>query len=240
VTEEIEKRWGRRACFVARLDRGGGSRVRNTDSCAKDGSDSTHLGCGAPSGRFFLSGGRPGAVVANIRGHQRSRSVPKRPSAGARPSGRGAADEHKGAWARGTAPPDSSPQPAEDIGMFGFDPTRPTSWAELYQRVQPEDRDGSPTCIILRRPLVSGWTIAGLRLFSEGGDVASTRRHRVQRLRRSRPVRGTAMAVTDRMRAEEERHEYHSGSWKLWMSSPVDRAILQGTNGPRADDERAA
>jgi PAS domain S-box-containing protein len=136
---------------------------------------------------------------------------------------------HTGSWARDIATGQLTHSSEEYCRLFGFDPQRDrVSSGELYQRIHPEDRgrvadiiekaargrmdyevdyrvvlpDGAMKCI----------HAVGHPVFSASGEL-------VQYV-------GTAMDVTERMRAEEERQAH------LWFLESMDRVnrAIQGTN----------
>ena len=221
--EEIEKRW---TPFVAQLDRGEGFSGLEIRIRRKDGSEFDAALAGAP---LADEQGRPAGFVANIE----DISDRKRAEEALRRSETYLAEaqrlSHTGSWARDIATGELTHSSEENFRLFGFDPqsARPST-DEFRRRVHPEDRgrvrdivdkaarermdyevdyrvvlpDGTVKCI----------HVVGHPVFGASGEL-------VQYV-------GTAMDVTERMRAEEERQAH------LWFLESMDRVnrAIQGTN----------
>src|SRR5438552_431642 len=221
--EDIEKRW---TPFVAQLDRGEGFSGLEIRIRRKDGSEFDAALAGAP---LADEQGRPAGFVANIE----DISDRKRAEEALRRSETYLAEaqrlSHTGSWARDCATGQLTHSSEEHCRLFGFDPERdrPSS-GELYRRIRPEDRvrvadiiekaarermdyevdyrivlpDGTMKCI----------HAVGHPVFGASGEL-------VQYV-------GTAMDVTERMRAEEERQAH------LWFLESMDRVnrAIQGPN----------
>ena len=211
---------------MAQLDRGEGFSGLEIRIRRKDGSEFDAALAGAP---LADEQGRPAGFVANIE----DISDRKRAEEALRRSETYLAEaqrlSHTGSWARDCATGQLTHSSEEYCRLFGLDPQRdrPSS-GELYQRIRPEDRvrvadiiekaarermdyevdyrivlpDGTMKCI----------HAVGHPVFSASGDL-------VQYV-------GTAMDVTERMRAEEERQAH------LWFLESMDRVnrAIQGTN----------
>ena len=221
--EDIEKRW---TPFVAQLDRGEGFSGLEIRIRRKDGSEFDAALAGAP---LADEQGRPAGFVANIE----DISDRKRAEEALRRSETYLAEaqrlSHTGSWARDIATGELTHSSEENFRLFGFDPqsARPST-DEFRRRVHPEDRgrvrdivdkaarermdyevdyrvvlpDGTVKCI----------HVVGHPVFGASGEL-------VQYV-------GTAMDVTERMRAEEERQAH------LWFLESMDRVnrAIQGTN----------
>ena len=173
--------------------------------------------------------GRPAGFVANIE----DISDRKRAEEALRRSEAYLADaqrlSHTGSWARDIATGQLTHASEEYCRLFGLDPQRdPPSSGELYKRIHPEDR-GRVADIIEKaareridyevdyRVVLPDGTMkcihaVGHPVFSASGDL-------VQYV-------GTAMDVTERMQAEEERQAH------LWLLESMDRVnrAIQATN----------
>jgi len=221
--EDIEKRW---TPFVAQLDRGEGFSGLEIRIRRKDGSEFDAALAGAP---LADEQGRPAGFVANIE----DISDRKRAEEALRRSETYLAEaqrlSHTGSWARDIATGELTHSSEENFRLFGFDPqsARPST-DEFRRRVHPEDRgrvrdivdkaarermdyevdyrvvlpDGTVKCI----------HVVGHPVFGASGELV----HRSS----------TAMDVTERMRAEEERQAH------LWFLESMDRVnrAIQGTN----------
>ena len=221
--EDIEKRW---TPFVAQLDRGEGFSGLEIRIRREDGSEFDAALAGAP---LADEQGRPAGFVANIE----DISDRKRAEEALRRSETYLAEaqrlSHTGSWARDIATGELTHSSEENFRLFGFDPqsARPST-DEFRRRVHPEDRgrvrdivdkaarermdyevdyrvvlpDGTVKCI----------HVVGHPVFGASGEL-------VQYV-------GTAMDVTERMRAEEERQAH------LWFLESMDRVnrAIQGTN----------
>src|SRR5438552_2281650 len=221
--EEIEKRW---TPFVAQLDRGEGFSGLEIRIRRKDGSEFDAALAGAP---LADEQGRPAGFVANIE----DISDRKRAEEALRRSETYLAEaqrlSHTGSWARDCATGQLTHSSEEYCRLFGLDPQRdrPSS-GELYKCIHPEDR-GRVADIIEKaarermdyavdyRVVLPDGTMkcihaVGHPVFSASGEL-------VQYV-------GTAMDVTERMRAEEERQAH------LWFLESMDRVnrAIQGTN----------
>ncbi len=223
LPERIEKRW---TPLVAQLDRGKGFSGLEIRIMRKDGSEfDAALAC-AP---LADERGRSAGFVANIV----DISDRKRAEEALRRSETYLAEaqrlSHTGSWARDITTGQQTHSSEEHSRLFGFDPQRdrPSS-DEFRQRIHPEDRgrvaeivekaarermdyevdyrvvlpDGTMKCI----------HAVGHPVFSASGDLVQ--------------FVGTAMDVTERKRAEEERQAHLSF---LESMDRVNRAI-QGTN----------
>jgi PAS domain S-box-containing protein len=223
LPEGMEKRW---TSLVAQLDRGERLSGLEIRIMRKDGSEfDAALTC-AP---FTDERGRPAGFVANIE----YISDRKRAEEALRRSETYLAEaqrlSHTGSWARDIATNQYTHSSDEYARLFGFDPQRDRpSRDEFLQRIHPEDRgrhddtlakaarermdyevdyrvvlpDGTMRCI----------HVVGHPVCSASGDLVQ--------------LVGTAMDVTERKRAEEERQAH------LWFLESMDRVnrATQGTN----------
>jgi len=221
--EDIEKRW---TPFVAQLDRGEGFSGLEIRIRRKDGSEFDAALAGAP---LADEQGRPAGFVANIE----DISDRKRAEEALRRSETYLAEaqrlSHTGSWARDIATGELTHSSEENFRLFGFDPqsARPST-DEFRRRVHPEDRgrvrDIVDTAarermdyevdyrVVLPDGTVKCIHVVGHPVFGASGEL-------VQYV-------GTAMDVTERMRAEEERQAH------LWFLESMDRVnrAIQGTN----------
>src|SRR5438874_10892561 len=223
LPESIEKRW---ASLLAQLIRGGGSSGLEIRIMRKDGSEfDAALAC-AP---FTDERGRPAGFVANIEDISDRKGAEEALRRSETYLAEAQRLSHTGSWALDIATGELTHSSEENFRLFGFDPqsARPST-DEFRRRVHPEDRgrvrdivdkaarermdyevdyrvvlpDGTVKCI----------HVVGHPVFGASGEL-------VQYV-------GTAMDVTERMRAEEERQAH------LWFLESMDRVnrAIQGTN----------
>ena len=223
VPEDIEKRW---APFAARLDRGGGFSGLEIRITRKDGSEfDAALAC-AP---LADEQGRPAGFVANIEDISDRKGAEEALRRSETYLAEAQRLSHTGSWARDIATGQLTHSSEEYCRLFGFDPQRDRlSSGELYQRIHPEDRGRVADIIekaarermdyevdyrvVLPDGAMKSIHAVGHPVFSASGEL-------VQYV-------GTAMDVTERMRAEEERQAH------LWFLESMDRVnrAIQGTN----------
>jgi len=223
LPERFEERW---TPLLARLDRGAGFSGFEIRIVRKDGSEfDAALAC-AP---LTDERGRPAGFVANIEDigdRKRAEEALRRSETYLAEAQR---LSHTGSWARDIATGQQTHSSEEHSRLFGFDPqTDRPSWDEFHQRIHPEDRGRVAEVVEkaarermdyevdYRVVLPDGtmkWIHAvGHPVFGTSGDLVQ--------------FVGSAMDVTERRRAEEERQAH------LWFLESMDRVnrAIQGTN----------
>ena len=223
LPEGMENRW---TSLVAQLNRGERLLGLEIRIMRKDGSEfDAALTC-AP---FTDQRGRPAGFVANIE----YISDRKRAEEALRRSETYLAEaqrlSHTGSWARDIATNQYTHSSDEYARLFGFDPQRDRpSRHEFLQRIHPEDRGRHDDTLakaarermdyeVDYRVVLPDGTMKCLHVV--GHPVCSASGDLVQLV-------GTAMDVTERKRAEEERQAH------LWFLESMDRVnrAIQGTN----------
>src|SRR5438445_454444 len=222
LPESIEKRW---TSLVARLNRGerrSGLEIRIT---RKDGSE---FDAALPCAPFTDERGGPAGFVANIEDitdRKRAEEALRRSEAYLAEAQR---LSHTGSWARDIVTNQYTHSSDEYARLFGFDPQRDRpSRAEFLQRIHPEDRERHAEIIdkAAREPMdyevdyrvvLPDGTVRWIH--AVGHPVFSVSGVFVQLV-------GTAMDVTERRRAEQERQAH---LWFLESMDWVNRA-MQGT-----------
>src|SRR5216684_4116846 len=223
LPESIEQRW---TSFVAQLNRGERFSGLEIRIMRKDGSEFDAAVTCAP---FTDERGRPAGFVANIEyitDRKRAEEALRRTETYLAEAQR---LSHTGSWARDMATNEYTHSSDEYARLFGFDPQRDRPPRdEFLQRIHPEDR-GRHDDIIAKaarermdyamdyRVLLPDGTMKCLHVV--GHPVCSASGDLVQLV-------GTAMDVTERKRAEEERQAH------LWFLESMDRVnrAIQGTN----------
>src|SRR5713226_2488071 len=224
LPESIEQRW---TSFVAQLNRGERFSGLEIRIMRKDGSEFDAAVTCAP---FTDERGRPAGFVANIEyitDRKRAEEALRRSETYLAEAQR---LSHTGSWARDMATNKYTHSSDEYARLFGFDPQRDRPPRDDFlQRIHPEDR-GRHDEIIAKaarqrmdyevdyRVVLPDGTMKWLHVV--GHPVCSASGDLVQLV-------GTAMDLTERKRAEEER-QAHLGF--LESMDRVNRAI-QGTNG---------
>jgi PAS domain S-box-containing protein len=223
LPESTEKRW---TSLVAQLNRGERFSGLEIRIMRKDGSEfDAALTC-AP---FTDERGRPAGFVANIEyitDRKRAEEALRRSETYLAEAQR---LSHTGSWARDMATNKYTHSSDEYARLFGFDPQRDRPPRDDFlDRIHPEDR-GRHDDIIAKaarervdyevdyRVVLPDGTIRCLHVV--GHPVCSASGDLVQLV-------GTAMDVTERTRAEEERQAH------LWFLESMDRVnrAIQGTN----------
>src|SRR5216684_4484461 len=223
LPESIEQRW---TSFVAQLNRGERFSGLEIRIMRKDGSEFDAAVTCAP---FTNERGRPAGFVANIEyitDRKRAEEALRRSETYLAEAQR---LSHTGSWARDMATNEYTHSSDEYARLFGFDPQRDRPPRdEFLQRIHPEDR-GRHDDIIAKaarermdyavdyRVVLPDGTMKCLHVV--GHPVCSASGDLVQLV-------GTAMDVTERKRAEEERQAH------LWFLESMDRVnrAIQGTN----------
>src|SRR6266404_2646480 len=223
LPESTEQRW---TSLVAQLNRGERPSGLEIRIMRKDGSEFDAAVTCAP---FTDERGRPAGFVANIEyitDRKRAQEALRRSETYLAEAQR---LSHTGSWARDIATNEYTHSSDEYARLFGFDPQRDRPPRdEFLQRIHPEDR-GRHDDIIAKaarermdyamdyRVLLPDGTMKCLHVV--GHPVCSASGDLVQLV-------GTAMDVTERKRAEEERQAH------LWFLESMDRVnrAIQGTN----------
>jgi PAS domain S-box-containing protein len=223
LPKSTEPRWTSLVAQVNRGERFSGLEIRIT---RKDGSEfDAALTCAS----FTDERGRPAGFVAIIEyltDRKRAEEALRRSETYLAEAQR---LSHTGSWARDMATNEYAHSSDEYARLFGFDPQRDRPPRdEFLQRIHPEDR-GRHDDIIAKaarermdyavdyRVLLPNGTMRCLHVV--GHPVCSASGDLVQLV-------GTAMDVTERKRAEEERQAH------LWFLESMDRVnrAIQGTN----------
>src|SRR5712664_2914483 len=223
LPESIEQRW---TSFVAQLNRGERFSGLEIRIMRKDGSE---FDAAVTCASFTDERGRPAGFVANIEyitDRKRAQEALRRSETYLAEAQR---LSHTGSWARDIATNEYTHSSDEYARLFGFDPQRDRPPRdEFLQRIHPEDR-GRHDDIIAKaarermdyavdyRVVLPDGTLRCLHVV--GHPVCSASGDLVQLV-------GTAMDVTERKRAEEDRQAH---LWFLQSMDRVNRAI-QGTN----------
>src|SRR5882672_1325525 len=223
LPESIEQRW---TSLVAQLNRGERFSGLEIRIMRKDGSEFDAAVTCAP---FTDERGRPAGFVANIEyitDRKRAEEALRRSETYLAEAQR---LSHTGSWARDMATNEYTHSSDEYARLFGFDPQRDRPPRDDFLgRIHPEDR-GRHDDIIAQaarermdyavdyRVVLPDGTLRCLHVV--GHPVCSASGDLVQLV-------GTAMDVTERKRAEEERQAH------LWFLESMDRVnrAIQGTN----------